>query len=857
MSPIPVITTTTEKLKIHGGGTATRRRKMDLRSDISSNNTDSAIHHRPFSQYLHHPSATSCATPHFYHQQQQLSPGNSHHRFHSIITPPQATIQGTVDCQQQPKKPIPVFSVDRNIIVQKEEYGYLKPKTVSSQEHHYEKMGQEQLLSFAAPTRTFTHQHPPMEDKKMETKRSASNSAHNHFFPVIKREKKIDTSPRPVITTVTARSPLNNRRITRSIMNCVNNNSSYRDNIKKLTVDPRIHKKKTPIVISGHQQSTKRSNYIDELLALPPPPSTSTPSSVSSHKSITPRQQRQNNRASYFSINLTARVYDSLSIFRSHIGGGKHLGSSCDPVTETILLKRNSNQVEKWEKWTAPPVYFERVEADANICKGAHSASSFRRQAAQLGLFERIQDVILQFDTLKHRCNNCINKTYNIGKNVAVPDHWWPVGIEGSVHRHRTCMDPGLLRANSDEDKIMNMEYMAREVFKLSDSAILNIVSKKTSLLYEVSAVCGQWHEERSRLSMPRHVPAEYASKTTLIGPNERFLEVKIGVYYMLERGTVIKFMPRPTCFTDFVLETAIGYSIQDNIKGAVGVIGTCPEAFCIEMKFAGVSLQDVINGDINCILNHPRAQPTNKKVDGAPSTKAVCQQELISHHMALAKKKGGLYGVRMLQVTGQLPKLLQKTCKVPISDSYSAVAVTNIMREKLLDELPFVIAEIVNVVTRLSQQGLVNPDIKSDNVVIDGITGQPKIIDFGLVIPVGKRDTGAREVVSSSFASVYSNYPQTAPEYLKGEKCQEAAMMYGLSYMINDMLNTLVMRTGDMGAVSMSVNIPLRAFLVKAYAQDFRERPRAYLMAPLIGACFPFRPSIAKLFNEPKHTFV
>ena len=58
-------------------------------------------------------------------------------------------------------------------------------------------------------------------------------------------------------------------------------------------------------------------------------------------------------------------------------------------------------------------------------------------------------------------------------------------------------------------------------------------------------------------------------------------------------------------------------------------------------------------------------------------------------------------------------------------------------MRNRLLDELPFVTAEIVNVVTRLSQQGLVNPDIKCDNVVIDGLTGQPKMIDFGLVIPV------------------------------------------------------------------------------------------------------------------------
>ena len=633
------------------------------------------------------------------------------------------------------------------------------------------------------------------------------------------------TSQIPIIAAVTGRPPLDGQR---------NGSNHY---LKKL--EP--YKKKTSVILD-HQRPTKKSNYIDELLF---PPSTSTQS-----LNRKPRQQRKINGASYFDIILTSRVYTSLSIFRSHIGGGKHLGSSCDPVTETILLKRNSAQVEKWGKLTAPPIYFERVEADANICGDAYSSSSFRKKAAQLGLFESIQKVILQFDTLKRLSDTCIERTYNINKNANVPEYWWPVGTEGSVYQHKTCMNPRLLRTNSDKNKIMSVVYMAQDVFKLSDSAVLNVLSKKTSLLYEVSVVCSQWHKERSCLPMPHHVPAEYAPVTTLIGPNERFLEVKVGVYYMLERGTVIKFMLKPTHFTDFVLETAIGYSIQDNIKGAIGVIGTCPEAFCIEMNFAGVSLQDVLNGDINCALNHPRALKNEYGI------KTVGQQELIQHHMAPARMKGGLYGVRMLQATGRLPLSLQKTCKLPISDSYSAVGVTNIMREKLLDELPFVTAEIVNVVTRLSQQGLVNPDIKSDNIVIDGVTGQPKMIDFGLVIPVGKRDN-AREVVSSSSESVYSDYPQTAPEYLMGEKCQEAAMTYGLSYMIHDMLNTLVMRTGNMAAVSMSVNIPLRAFLTKAYAQDFRERPRAYLMAPLIGACFPFRHNIAKLFDEPKHTLV
>ena len=116
-------------------------------------------------------------------------------------------------------------------------------------------------------------------------------------------------------------------------------------------------------------------------------------------------------------------------------------------------------------------------------------------------------------------------------------------------------MNPELLRASSPKDNIIDAAYMAQQIFKLSDSAVTNVMSKKTSLLYEVSAVCTRWHEERSHLPMPRHVPVEYASETTLIGPCENFLEVEIGVFYLLERGTVIKFLSNPSSFADFVLE--------------------------------------------------------------------------------------------------------------------------------------------------------------------------------------------------------------------------------------------------------------------------------------------------------------
>ena len=559
------------------------------------------------------------------------------------------------------------------------------------------------------------------------------------------------------------------------------------------------HKKKVPIDIADHQKSTRNSSYIDEFL-LPSP-------------------QRKNNNF----IVLRTKIHSSSSIFRSHIGKDHPIAKCCVPIMETIQVKRNHQHMEKWEKITSPPEYFERMEADANIYENSkHSTSSFRRAAARLGLCESVQKVILQYDMLKRECSNCIRNTYRV---KIAPNHWWPVGLD--LKR----MDPKLLHIYSDENKIINVINLAKDVFKLSDSAISNVEKKKTSLLYEVHTVCRRWHIERRKIEKPSHVPDKYASTTIHIGDEERFLEVKVGVYYVLETGSVIKFMLNPESFVNFVMETAIGCNIEDKIKGTVGIKKVCPEAFCIEMDFAGVSLNDVINGDVNCTLNLPEAEP-----------------QMIQHHMLPNNMEGGLYGVRMLQVTGRLPQSLQGKCPFPIVDSYSATAVINTMRKKLLDELPFVIAEIVNIVTRLSQQGLVNPDIKCDNVVIDGLTGQPKMIDFGLVLPAGKRDSG------KNYTS-YTAFPQSAPEYLERRPCQEGAMTYGLSVTVNEILNTLARRTGDMAAVSMSVNIPLRTFLTKAYAPDFTERPRAYKMGPRIGACFPFKPNILKLFSSPKHT--
>ena len=629
---------------------------------------------------------------------------------------------------------------------------------------------------------------------------------------------------------------------------------------------------KKRIVVPDSQRSTNNLSLVDDIISSSSASWWNTTGQMRQTAAAAKFKAQQQRPAtghfgssSYYNINLRARVYTPLTLFRSHIGG-KHLGSVCEPVMETILVNRNSIQIGKWRNMECPPPYFTRAEMDAEISRGEDSEYNFMRKAALYGLAKPIQSIIRNYENIRDECNTAMRGTYNLRKPKSVPENWWPVGCNGGLKRKGNFVntEPLVECCNKyNGNKATDITWMARSVFKLPEDAIKRIINKETSLLYEISSVCERWQEERNSIPPPKHVPSTYLPYLTVIGPHERFLQVKLGVYYMLERGTVIKFMTQPTALCDFVLESSFGFGIQrehkDRLKGTVGVLNMCPSGFCLEMEFSGVALQDVINGDINCELNRPGAAQPSSLVEpirtpiSVANNKKSQQPEMIQHHMAPSVMKGILYSVRMLQVTGRLPQSLQDKCKLPISDSFSAVGVVNTMRHKLLDELPFVIIEIANIVTRMSQQGLVNPDIKSDNIVIDGVTGQPKMIDFGLVIPSGRRDR--TRSVEPTEKGIFSEYPQTAPEYLRGGICTEPSMVYGLSYLVYRVLHNISIRTGDMSAASMMLNIPLCDLMAKAYNPDPEKRPRASEFAPVIGAIFPFNSRISRLFKHPMHT--
>nr|BDT62674.1 MAG: wsv423-like protein [Metapenaeus ensis nimavirus]GBG35481.1 wsv423-like protein [Metapenaeus ensis nimavirus] len=585
------------------------------------------------------------------------------------------------------------------------------------------------------------------------------------------------------------------------------------------------NKRTTPVVFSESQQPTKDCDYIDNLFCLPPERRSSRTSTVSSTAGSTPPDNAN-------ALNsVVSTQYTPMSLLL----GQAHEKSSSFPETETLVVNKSGLEIKKWGEMKKPPVYFQGAEANTDIRDFKKSDSKFRRTVADLVLSKPIQDIIHEFDNIKSESNNCTKTMRTISRSSTPPPNWWPVGMDGSMNKPSTCMDPSLLHKYSLSTTILSIGHLMQDL-GLSHEAQQSVLAKKTTLLYEVSKMCKAMEEKRKNLRLPNYVPRECAPHTIIIDSNERILEVKTGVYYILDKGTVIKFLTKPHDLIHIVMEIAVGNGAR-NIKGVVGVTRTCPDAFCVEMDFAGMALRDVLLGDAKV---HMSAKCRN------------CQQQSNRHYIPSSPMKSVLYGVVMLQKTNRLPPSLREVSNVPITNSYRASGVTKLMRQRLMGELPFVISEMVNIATRLSQQGLINPDIKSDNIVIDGRTGQPKMIDFGLAIPTGSSDPD--RVSLKLTEKVYAEFPQTAPEYLRGENCDETTMSYGLAFLIFETLSAITSRTTDIAAACMSINIPLQAFINKAHSHDPNKRPRAYQIIPFIGACFPFKNDIAKLFKDPKH---
>ena len=540
-----------------------------------------------------------------------------------------------------------------------------------------------------------------------------------------------------------------------------------------------------------------------------------------------------------------------------------HLGKACKPITESIITKRNGKILHRWRKMKNIPPYFKRIEKNSGIDGMYRRVNKMRTEARREGkprevlnkfltsLFTRVlqPDILRYVDTysvsrfnLEKMMTNCYRD-----RHASVSKGWVPAGIDGGQRNvaklpamavkalHTTTVKgPGVAFggyaaiSRSDNDyyrylhnsthRILEGDYLMREVFNLSEDAVNAINKKKSTLLREVHSKC-------ERFEAARWCGLE---DEVYVGEHEDVLEVKIGVYFVPTKGKVYKFMHRPINFPEFFSEVSVGLYIEEGVRGVCGITSVCPEHFCFEMRYGGPNLDTVIRSDLKSIAR-------DKKI------KETCVYNLI-----MMQSTPGQFTVPLL--SGLLREEHNNSI---MRDANTAIGVFTIFRKKMLDDMPFFLGELINIVTRLSQQGLVNLDIKADNFVIDGCTGQPKMIDFEIFLPSGHKNTPA-----STGTIDFENSPQTPPEYLRGQRCFESSMSYGLAHMLRHILKALS-SSGDFTAASLHMDMKLSEWIARAYDENVANRPEPHMAAVCIGSAFPFEREVRDLFLKPKHSIL
>lgn len=426
------------------------------------------------------------------------------------------------------------------------------------------------------------------------------------------------------------------------------------------------------------------------------------------------------------------------------------------------LIKRNILASE-----CTPPLYFRGIVTD--------------KQSPPVPIFDNI---IKNYQKIKHVCqiieNNILIDNTTKPKFVK-PENWWPVGLLNYIFDSSYIDISPLLQLNQRQK--LSLVFVAQEYFNLSNESVDRILNRTNSLFNEV-------YQERK--------------------PNEKlYFEIKPGVYYMLKRHTVIKFLTDGDLFFNFLIETAFGLDINNyphynNFQSFVGVKAYCPEGLCVEIDFAGITLYDVVH--------FREQQPLDKKP---------------------------YYAVRMLRGYDTSKRL--------------ATDVIKATKQKLLDNLPFFIIELVNIITQISHHGLVNPDIKLDNIVVDIITGQPKMIDFQLILPEGEQspiDNPSDMYVEETLKTSH----HVAIEYIKGKSCDKSTMTFSLCQLIYDILIILKANNTNNNSINnLLKNSELLSFIKLGISNNVKVRPNpVYTMAQIIGATHSFdHQHLEKMFRS------
>nr|AJP00098.1 protein kinase [Penaeus japonicus]GBG35410.1 wsv423-like protein [Marsupenaeus japonicus endogenous nimavirus] len=256
------------------------------------------------------------------------------------------------------------------------------------------------------------------------------------------------------------------------------------------------------------------------------------------------------------------------------------------------------------------------------------------------------------------------------------------------------------------------------------------------------------------------------------------------GVYYISKSDSIIKFLFKISNIEHFLNELFFGLLVQE-VKGTVPIQHVYPEAFCYEMPFIGLSLNYLLY-DATDVVKRPFLHCIAKK---------HCQ---------------------------------------PYNHDETVYDLVSTCTQTLAEQLPYVIAEMINILTRLNNQKIVYLDIKPDNFAIDICTGQPYLIDMGLMTFAG---TKYSDIDFDVDESNFYKYPQSPPELLRAEKCESKSMSYGMSYNLNYILSNLDYK--GYNVEPLSKNSHFIKWLKNAKRENINLRPRMSELMNILKKCF------------------
>nr|BDV49945.1 MAG: wsv423-like protein [Metapenaeopsis lamellata majanivirus] len=417
-------------------------------------------------------------------------------------------------------------------------------------------------------------------------------------------------------------------------------------------------------------------------------------------------------------------------------------------------------------------------------------------------------NIYIQNVTQKIICKSVLTNLHNLShisdylpdvKNVNISDvkksnyekNYWPLGFNDNTNHYKQIV-------------MFDSKPLYEMVKKLDKSDCLCHVSLLCKNL-EVNPNTIKKNRTESLLTIVDRMSEE--------NQNDNIYKIKTGVYYLTKSNSVLKFLVNKERIEESIREIFFGL-ILENIKGVVPIKHVYPEAFCFEMPFVGLSIEHIICNiyDSSRYLN----QKSFLKKIIENQTCFIDEENLVRCKMSTTEK---------------VNSFIHNATK------------------KLFYELPYIFAEIVNILTRLANLRLVHLDIKPDNIVLDLCTYQPYIIDMGFMTLIGTKYSNDFYVDEK----YHKNYPQSPPELLCSELCTKESMIYGLAYTFYFILERL--KEKHYNILTLYENLLFKKWFKNARQRSPQLRSNMNDIIPIIQGCFTLSPVGQKLFLKKNLT--